>query len=56
MFGSGGTGTSSHLCMELLQSLAGVKIMDMPYKGSMAAITDMMGGQIHLTCPAVPSH
>lgn len=55
MFGTSGSGTSSHLCLELLQSLGGIKLMHVSYKGSMAAITDMMGGQIHLTCPAIPS-
>lgn len=55
MYGSSGTGTSSHLCMELLQSMAGVKLVHVPYKGTAMVLTDMMGGQMHSTCTAVPS-
>jgi tripartite-type tricarboxylate transporter receptor subunit TctC len=55
MYGSSGAGTSGHLCLELLQSLAGVKLTHVTYKGSMMALTEVMGGQIHVTCPAAPS-
>jgi tripartite-type tricarboxylate transporter receptor subunit TctC len=55
MYGSSGTGTSGHLCMELFQSMAGVKLVHVPYKGSMAAMTEVMGGLIHATCPAAPA-
>ncbi len=55
MYGSSGTGTSGHLCFELFQSLAGVKLVHVPYKGSMAALTEVMAGIIHVTCPAAPT-
>jgi tripartite-type tricarboxylate transporter receptor subunit TctC len=55
MYGSSGTGTSGHLCLELFQSLAGVKLVHVPYKGSMAALTEVMAGIMHVTCPAAPS-
>jgi tripartite-type tricarboxylate transporter receptor subunit TctC len=55
MYGSSGTGTSAHLCMELFQSMAGLKLVHVPYKGSMAAMTEVMGGLIHATCPAAPT-
>jgi tripartite-type tricarboxylate transporter receptor subunit TctC len=55
MYGSSGTGTSGHLCLELFQALAGVKLVHVPYKGSMMALTEVMGGQMHVTCPAAPS-
>ena len=55
MYGTGGTGTSAHLCMELFQSIAGLKLVHVPYKGSALAMTEVMSGQIHATCPAVPS-
>jgi tripartite-type tricarboxylate transporter receptor subunit TctC len=55
MYGSGGQGSTPHLCMELLQSMAGIKLAHVPYKGSVIALTDMMGGQMHSTCAAAPA-
>ena len=55
MYGSSGQGTSGHLCLELLQSMAGLKLIHVPYKGSMMALTEVMGGQMHMTCPAAPT-
>jgi len=55
LFGSSGTGGSLHVCMELFQAMAGLKMTHVPYKGAPAAITDLMNGQIHAACPAAPS-
>lgn len=55
MYGSGGQGSTPHLCMELLQSMAGIKLAHVPYKGSVIALTDMMGGQMHSSCAAAPA-
>ena len=55
MYGSGGQGSTPHLCMELFQALAGIKLEHVPYKGSVIALTDMMGGQMHATCAAAPA-
>lgn len=55
MYGTAGTGTSGHLCMELLQSMAGLKLMHVPYKGSAMALTEVLGGQMHSTCTAAPT-
>jgi tripartite-type tricarboxylate transporter receptor subunit TctC len=55
MYGSGGQGSTPHLCMELLQSMGGIKLAHVPYKGSVIALTDMMGGQMHSTCAAAPA-
>lgn len=44
--GTDGTGTASHLTAALFQSMAGVKFVNVPYKGSAQANTDLMGGQI----------
>ncbi|MGE5523438.1 MAG: Bug family tripartite tricarboxylate transporter substrate binding protein [Rhodospirillaceae bacterium] len=46
--GSAGTGTSNHLAGEYFQSVAGVKLVHVPYKGSGPALVDLMGGQIDL--------
>jgi tripartite-type tricarboxylate transporter receptor subunit TctC len=54
-YGSGGSGSSSHLAMELFKSMAQVDITHVPYKGTGPLITDMLGGQIALTiASAVP--
>ena len=55
MYGSSGTGTSGHLCMELLQSMSGVKFVHVPYKGSTNALTDVIAGQMPSTCFAAPT-
>jgi tripartite-type tricarboxylate transporter receptor subunit TctC len=44
-----GTGTSTHLAVELLRSLAKVDIEPIPYKGGAPAINDLLGGQIPLS-------
>jgi len=46
--GSAGTGTSNHLAGEYFQSVAGIKLVHVPYKGSGPALVDLMGGQIDL--------
>jgi len=43
---SAGLGTSNHLAIELLQSVAGVKFTHVPYKGSGQALTDLLSGQV----------
>jgi tripartite-type tricarboxylate transporter receptor subunit TctC len=55
LFGSGGQWGSSHLCMESFDQMAGLKLTHVPYASTGAAITDLMGGQIHVYCPAAPS-
>ncbi len=43
---SAGLGTSNHLGIELLQSVAGVRFLHVPYKGSGQALTDLLSGQV----------
>lgn len=45
-YGSFGIGSSSHLAGELFTHLAGVDIRHVPYKGSAASMTDLLGGRI----------
>jgi tripartite-type tricarboxylate transporter receptor subunit TctC len=52
-FAIGGTGTSIHMAGELFKSMAGVDIVNIPYKGSSPALTDVMGGQVQLMFAAV---
>ncbi|QGD41232.1 tripartite tricarboxylate transporter substrate binding protein [Bordetella holmesii] len=45
-YGSGGSGVTSHLTMELLKYEQGMDLVHVPYKGSPAAATDLIGGQV----------
>ena len=54
-YGSGGSGSSSHLAVELFKSMAGIELTHIPYKGTGPLIADMLGGQVALTiASAVP--
>ncbi len=55
LYGSGGQGTTPHLCMELFKSMTGADLSHVPYKGSAIALTEMMGGLMHSTCAAAPT-
>lgn len=54
-FGSGGSGTSNHLGGELFNSVAGVKLVHVPYKGVNLAMNDVLGGQIQLVVIGIPA-
>lgn len=45
-YASAGIGTPHHLFMELFLRLTGLKMQHVPYRGSMAALTDVLAGQI----------
>ena len=57
-YASGGNGSSSHMSMKLLKSMAGIDIVHVPYKGSTPALTDVISGQDAVMSvnmpPAVP--
>jgi len=57
-YASGGNGSSSHMSMELLKSMAGIDVVHVPYKGSTPALTDVISGQDAVMSvnmpPAVP--
>ncbi len=58
-YASGGIGGSAHLATELFRSLTQVDMVHIPYKGTGAAITDLIGGQVPLcfcTLPSVFAH
>jgi tripartite-type tricarboxylate transporter receptor subunit TctC len=46
--GLGGIGSSLHLAGEKLKVMAGVDLLNVPYKGTAPALTDLLGGQIDL--------
>jgi tripartite-type tricarboxylate transporter receptor subunit TctC len=55
-YGSSGAGSSSHLAGVLLESLTGVQLTHVPYKGSAPAITDLVSGRIDMMIDNIPSY
>jgi tripartite-type tricarboxylate transporter receptor subunit TctC len=47
-YASQGYGTTGHLAGELFKSMAGIKIVHVPYKGSTPALSDLLGGQVQM--------
>ncbi len=47
-YASAGIGTASHIPAELMKSMAGVNIVEVPYKGVAEAVTDVLGGRMDL--------
>jgi len=47
-YGSSGVGGAGHLAGEMFSSMAGVKMVHVPYKGGGLVLADMIGGQIQL--------
>ena len=47
-FGSSGVGGTGHLAGELFNTMAGVKMTHVPYKGGGPAMIDLVGGQVQL--------
>lgn len=54
-YASGGIGGSAHLATELFRSLTGTDLVHVPYKGTGAAIADLVGGQVPLCFCTLPS-
>jgi tripartite-type tricarboxylate transporter receptor subunit TctC len=52
-YNSGGTGTASHIAVELFKSMAGVNIARIPYKSTGPALIDLMGGRADVMFPTV---
>ena len=55
VYASGGNGTSTHIAGELLKYVAKVDITHVPYKGSAPAMTDLVGGQVHMQFAGISS-
>ncbi len=47
-YASGGSGTVTHLTGEYFNMRAGIRTQHVPYKGSSQALTDVVGGQVHM--------
>jgi tripartite-type tricarboxylate transporter receptor subunit TctC len=53
-FGSSGKGGAPHLATELFASMAGVKMVHVPYRGLGPAVADLLAGQIQVLFADVP--
>src|SRR3954462_3775768 len=53
-FGSGGSGTSNHLAGELLNLVADIKLVHVPYKGVNLAMNGVLAGEVQLVFIGVP--
>ena len=53
-FASPGVGTPNHLGVELLNIVAGVKFVHVPYKGGASAVTDLVAGQVQIIFSGTP--
>ena len=54
-FGSSGNGSPAHLAGALLETMAGIKLVHVPYKGTAGVNIDVMSGQIQLAFPSITS-
>ena len=54
-YASAGQGSPIHLGMELFKSMTGTNIVHVPYKGSVPAVTDLLGGQVQLMFNSMPT-
>jgi tripartite-type tricarboxylate transporter receptor subunit TctC len=53
-FGSPGNGTPQHLAGELFDTMTSVKMVHVPYKGAVPALTDLLGGRLSLIFSSMP--
>jgi tripartite-type tricarboxylate transporter receptor subunit TctC len=53
-YGSGGVGASHHLYGEMFNSLAGIKMTHVPYKGTVPALNDLIAGHIQVLFADAP--
>src|SRR5258706_1773737 len=54
-YSSGTTGAASHLAAELFRTMAGIKIVRVPYRGTGAAFTALIAGQVQVMFPTAGS-
>jgi tripartite-type tricarboxylate transporter receptor subunit TctC len=48
-----GTGSTSHVAGELLQTMTGTRMVHVPYRGEAPALTDMIAGQVQVMLPTL---
>ena len=53
-FASGGSGTSPHICGEMLKQRTGIDMFHVPYRGGAPALQDMLAGQVDMMFDNIP--
>src|SRR5436190_12442216 len=48
IYASSGPGSTNHLCAALLEKMAGIEMIHVPYRGGAPAVADTVGGQVQL--------
>ena len=54
-FASSGTGSTQHIAAEVFKDAAGIELTHVPYKGSSAALVDLVSGQVQMSFDTMPS-
>jgi len=54
-FASSGTGSTQHIAAEVFKDAADIQITHVPYKGSAAALVDLVSGQVQMSFDTMPS-
>ena len=55
VYGSSGAGNTGHLAGELFSSMAGIRMVHVPYKGGAPAMMDLLAGQVQLIFSSAPA-
>jgi len=55
VFGSAGSGTTSHLAMALFNALTGTRMLHVPYKGAVLALPDLLAGTLQAGMNSTPA-
>jgi tripartite-type tricarboxylate transporter receptor subunit TctC len=53
-YASAGTGSSTHLAMEIFMDMTGIRLNHVPYKGTAPGLTDVIAGHVQTTFDAIP--
>jgi len=54
-FASAGNGTPPHIAGELFKMMTGIDMVHVPYRGGAPALTDLLGGQVHVMFDSMAS-
>ena len=54
-YASLGSGTTSHLTMEIFRTTAGIELIHVPFKGTGEAQTQLLGGQVQIMFDPIPA-
>ena len=54
-FASAGNGSVAHVTGELFKMMSGVNMLHVPYRGAPPALTDLIGGQVHVMFDNIPT-